>query len=73
MNNYSIKIDSVNVSSDVIDLIKHVTHGENKVVFAIDINGPQKIEIHSIESPISVKKNNTQSYDHAINLMDTKS
>jgi hypothetical protein len=59
--NYYIKILSVNLSSDVANIMKQVTEypSENKVKFLIDFNNSQKIEVYSPSTPSRILKNNS--------------
>jgi len=61
IQNYSIKLNSVNITNDKYNIIESITGNqtENEVSIVLDINNSQKIEIYNSKKPSDLKKNGT--------------
>jgi len=57
--NIPIKLLSVNLTEDLVNLIKYVSYEDSKVSIALDNNYSKRIEVYSMKKPLRVKLNGT--------------
>jgi hypothetical protein len=57
--NLFIKLISLDILSDLVDVVNYVTSNSNIVSFKVDIYSDQEIQIYSEQEPISVKADGT--------------
>ena len=69
ISNFWIKLLSINVISDIQDLVNYIADypSTNKVSFTVNANGNQVIQAYSLSKPNKIKINNTEiAYDETL-------